>query len=75
MSSRDKSPVRGGGIGFLGLLTILFIGLKLTGYITWGWFWVLLPALFPFLIIGFIFGTFIILSLIALILEIFRKRD
>ena len=33
-----------GGIGFLGMLTILFIALKLTGYITWSWWWVLAPA-------------------------------
>jgi hypothetical protein len=32
-----------GGIGFAGLLTILFIGLKLTNYIEWSWFWVLSP--------------------------------
>jgi hypothetical protein len=32
-----------GGIGFLGLLTILFIGLKLTGYIQWSWWWVTCP--------------------------------
>ena len=28
---------------FLSLLTILFIGLKLTGYIHWSWLWVLAP--------------------------------
>ena len=32
-----------GGVSFLGLLTLLFIGLKLTGYITWSWIWVLAP--------------------------------
>lgn len=32
-----------GGIGFFGLLTILFIGLKLTGYIQWSWWLVLSP--------------------------------
>lgn len=32
-----------GGIGFGGLLTVLFIGLKLTNYITWSWWWVLSP--------------------------------
>jgi len=32
-----------GGIGFVGLLTILFIGLKLTHYIDWSWWWVLSP--------------------------------
>ena len=36
-----------GGISFVGLLTILFIGLKLTGYIHWSWFWVLSPMLIP----------------------------
>jgi len=28
---------------FLSLLTLLFIGLKLTGYIAWSWWWVLSP--------------------------------
>lgn len=32
-----------GGVGFLGLLTLLFIGLKLTGHIAWSWVWVLAP--------------------------------
>ena len=32
-----------GGIGFLGLLAIVFIVLKLTGYISWSWWWVTLP--------------------------------
>ena len=38
------------GIGFGGLLTILFIGLKLTGYITWPWYWVLAPMWLPLVI-------------------------
>ena len=32
-----------GGIGFLGLLCIVFIVLKLTGYINWSWWWVTIP--------------------------------
>lgn len=40
MSSGSSS---GGGIGFTGLLTVLFIGLKLTGNISWPWLWVLSP--------------------------------
>jgi len=35
------------GVGFLGLLTILFIGLKLTGFINWSWLWVLSPVWIP----------------------------
>lgn len=36
-----------GGIGFFGALGILFIGLKLTGYIDWSWKLVLLPIYGP----------------------------
>lgn len=32
-------------IDFFGLLTILFICLKLTGYIDWSWWYVLFPIL------------------------------
>lgn len=32
-----------GGIGFVGLLTIAFIVLKLIGFIAWPWIWVLSP--------------------------------
>lgn len=31
------------GVGFAGLLTILFIALKLLGVIDWPWVWVLSP--------------------------------
>lgn len=31
------------GIGFAGLLTIVFIALKLTNVIAWSWWWVLSP--------------------------------
>jgi hypothetical protein len=49
-----------GGIGFLGVLAIVFITLKLTGLIDWSWVWVLAPLWFPaalvlvVLVIGFI---------------------
>lgn len=42
------------GVGFTGLLTILFIGLKLTGYIDWSWWWVLSPIWIPLIIIVFV---------------------
>ena len=47
MSDQTK-VVSSGGMGFLGWLTILFIALKLTGFITWSWFWVLFPMIFGF---------------------------
>ena len=33
-------------IGFLGLLTLLFIGLKLTHYIDWSWVFIFMPLWF-----------------------------
>lgn len=39
-----------GGIGFLGVLTILFIALKLLGKISWSWVWVLSPIWIPVVI-------------------------
>ena len=45
--SQENSNTQRGGIGFLGLLTILFIGLKLTGFVDWSWVWVLSPLWIP----------------------------
>ena len=43
MSSTSSSA---GGIGFGGMLAILFIGLKLTDHVTWSWSgWGLITAL------------------------------
>lgn len=42
MSSKGSSSASG-GIGFTGLLTIVFIVLKLLGKIDWSWGWVLSP--------------------------------
>ena len=55
-----------GGPGFLSLLCILFIGLKLTGYVTWPWVWVLAPIWLP---------LSLILTLLALwgLIEVFKK--
>lgn len=47
-------------IGFPGLLTLIFITLKLTDYIDWSWVWVLSPIWITFLItivIIFIIGA------------------
>lgn len=39
----ESSSSSSSGIGFCGLLTVLFIGLKLGGIIEWSWVWVLAP--------------------------------
>ena len=40
---KNNETTVNGGIGFVGLLTIVFIALKLCGVISWGWIWVLSP--------------------------------
>ena len=52
-----------GGIGFAGLLTILFIGLKLTGYISWSWLWVLSPIWISVLLVLCIISFAVILTM------------
>lgn len=47
MSPRASAEASAGGGVFLPLLTVLFIGLKLTGHIDWSWWWVLAPLWAP----------------------------
>ncbi len=56
MSNNIKSS-SSSGIGALGLLGVAFVVLKLTGYITWSWWWVTVPfwgGLVLFVVIGFV---------------------
>ena len=48
MSNNNRSS---GGIGFFGLLAIVFIVLKLCGVITWSWMLVLSPIWIGFVIV------------------------
>lgn len=50
------------GIGFTGLLAIVFITLKLTGYIDWSWWWVLSPLWLPFVVVLSILVLFAIFT-------------
>jgi hypothetical protein len=43
----NNTNVRGGGIGFFGLLAVAFIVLKLTRVISWSWVWILAPLWAP----------------------------
>jgi hypothetical protein len=71
----SKESSSSGGVGFLGLLAIVFITLKLTGYVDWSWWWVTAPlwgglalALAIFVLYA---GSFVA---IVFIKEIFRKK-
>ena len=49
-----------GSIGFLGLLGILFIALKLMHYITWSWWLVLWPIWLPLVVFAIIFFILVV---------------
>lgn len=51
MSGNSGSSSSSGGIGISGLLGVLFVGLKLTGFINWPWVWVLAPFWIPLTIV------------------------
>jgi len=59
-----------GGIGFTGLLTIVFTTLKLTGHIDWSWWWVLLPSWGPAAII---LGSAIVACLFVVVLWVIAQ--
>lgn len=69
MSTKVESS---GGIGFCGLLTIVFITLKLTHTIDWSWLWVLSPLWIPFALVLLIF---LIVLTVAAISAMFKGDE
>ena len=56
-----------GGIGLSGLLTVLFVALKLIGKIDWSWWWVLSPVWISI-------GLMIIVLVLALLIAVAADR-
>lgn len=55
-----------GGVGFAGLLFLLFLGLKLGGIINWSWWWVTAPLWGPVaLVVAILLVVLIIGGLVA----------
>lgn len=63
---KNSNNVQSGGTGFLSLLLVLFIGLKLTNYIDWSWWWVMAPFWIP---AGIVAMCLVIVGLAYLIKE------
>lgn len=64
--SESKTASSSGGIGFVGLLTIVFIVLKLCHVIEWSWIWVLSPIWISMALGLFIFGIIMLVMGVAL---------
>lgn len=68
MSNENNTP-RPVGIGFGGLLTIVFITLKLLDKIDWSWWWVLSPIWIGFGLVLLFFLIGIVVALIQVWLD------
>jgi hypothetical protein len=63
----ESSSSSSGGIGFVGLLTIVFITLKLTEVIDWSWWWVLSPLWISVaVVVGITVLVLLVLGFVAL---------
>jgi len=56
---KDKN-VRNSGMGFISVLTLIFIVLKLTNNISWSWIWVLSPIWISIILMILIFGIILV---------------
>lgn len=61
----NRNSGSAGGVSFCGLLTIVFIVLKLTHVIEWSWLWVLSPMWIPAIVIIAIFVITVGIHIIA----------
>jgi hypothetical protein len=61
----SNSSSSSSGIGLPGLLAVLFIGLKLTGYITWSWWWVLSPLWIAFSLWMLVLAAIVVFAIVA----------
>jgi hypothetical protein len=61
-----SSSSSSGGIGFVGLLTIVFITLKLLDKIDWSWWWVLSPLWIGICLVA---GILLIMLLVAIVIK------
>jgi len=66
-----NSDTKGGGIGFVGLLTILFVALKLTDVIDWSWWWVLSPI---WISTALVLSILLIVGLVVFAVAVIRKK-
>lgn len=66
MSKEVNVSNYGGGISFTGLLTIVFIALKLTGVINWSWLLVLLPMLIPIGVVAVLLFCYLFIAIVLI---------
>lgn len=69
MNENKPVVVNGGSVGFCGLLTLVFIVLKLCKVISWSWLWVLAPLWIPVGIAIALWIIIIVAGIIAMLID------
>lgn len=64
-----KNNTSSGGLGLGGVLTVVFVVLKLVGIINWNWWWVLSPIWIS------LAATLVIALFCVIACAIFRRRN
>jgi len=63
-------------VGFLGLLTLLLVYLKVTGHFQESWFWVFLPMTWPFVLgLAFVAVFFVAAAVVIFIVLVFYSKE
>ena len=62
----ESSPARGGCPGAVTLLALIFVTLRLTGDISWSWWWVLSPL--------WIYACLLALLAVAVLIMVYCER-
>lgn len=65
MATSAEVSASGGGVSFIGILTIVFIVLKLTGVIEWTWIWVLSPIWISMSVVIVILFLIMLVAIVA----------
>lgn len=71
--SKERTAPRS-GLGFISVLTLIFITLKLCGVIHWSWIWVLSPIWISAAILLFVFFAILLFLLFCTVMAyLFNK--
>lgn len=74
MSTKDSVSFKAPGVGFAGLLTLIFVTLKLTGVITWSWVWVLSPLWITAILSVLFLLVFLLIALVVFLVTDGKRR-
>lgn len=67
----DTKVVQKGGVGLFGWMFLIFLTLKLTGYIGWSWWWVTAPLWGP---LAVFLGALAVFGIIAAIVWVIDQK-